>query len=87
MPFCQGGGEIILGGDGEEAFSRASRFRDAQVAADLPGHPCFDLLMARHCRSLLLRPVHIQRMPAAFAQQFAAVPFQMPDKIATFHAA
>ncbi len=62
------------------------RFGNAQVAADFAHERIGDFRMTRHRRATVIHWITPPRMPAAFANQRAAVPPKMRKQFVPFHA-
>ena len=68
-------------------FSRGLRGGDIEIAADLAGQELVDLAMSGHRRRLTGGPVHVDGVASPFAQQRAAVGFEMAKEVKPLQAA
>lgn len=67
--------------------ARAARRRDGKLAADRSGSPDRDFAVARDRCASIERGIAPDRVPATFADQFAAVVEKMSFELLAFHAA
>jgi hypothetical protein len=63
------------------------RLRDLEIATDFPSKKVVDLSMARDRRCAVRFAIYVNGVLTAFPKKLTAMPFQVPNKIISFHAA